>query len=65
MLSLVQRLAGEFGTDWRETSVLDDPARTVRLRILSCPAVVVNDRMVYAGGPNEERLRSALVAAVR
>ncbi len=53
----------EFPTlDWEEIDLLEHPEVAERYRILSVPAVVIDERLEFASIPKEDALRERITA---
>jgi hypothetical protein len=58
---VVEQAGGEFpGLSYRTVDVLASPEIGARYGVLSTPAIVINDELVFRGVPQERDLRKKL-----
>jgi thioredoxin 1 len=50
------------GLEWREVNVLDAMDYAVERGVLSLPAVVIDDQLVFSSLPTAQQLRAALIS---
>lgn len=61
--AVIQNLADEIGENkiqWRKVNVVEEIDLAVSLGILSTPAIVINDVLVFTGLPSTEKLRAEI-----
>ena len=60
---MLTKVLAEFpGLDWEEIDLIENPDVAERYRILSVPAVVIDERLEFPRIPKEDALRERLTA---
>ena len=58
--ALLRKVAMEFGSnvvEWREVNILKELDYSIKLGVLSTPAIAVNGELVFSGLPSQGKLR--------
>ncbi len=60
---LLRKMAMELGEEriaWREVNILKELDYSVKMGVLSTPAIAVDDELVFSGLPSQKKLRAYL-----
>ncbi len=60
---MLRKVAEELNTDnitWREVNILDELDYSVKMGVMSTPAIAINDKLVFSGLPSAKKLRAYL-----
>ncbi len=60
---MLRKVAEELNVDnitWREVNILDELDYSVKMGVMSTPAIAINDKLVFSGLPSTKKLRSFL-----